>query len=82
MKKYDYLICKQDFKIFKKGRRYQISDIIYVFAPWLVIEIEHDTIFSSASTGYLCYIFDYFYSPQEERKLKINNLKKYNHENI
>lgn len=76
MKIYDYLICKQDYSDLIKDRKYEISWIgNMTFTSVITMEIEHLYFSTNKYNGYgLPYLYDYFYSQQEERKLKLDKL--------
>jgi hypothetical protein len=81
MKTGDYLMCKQDDYIFKKGKRYKIEAIEqYSYSN------SGATYGGVAPPDYICYrfkeysvgsnmLFNIFYNQQEERCLKLKKLQ-------
>lgn len=78
MKKNDLVICKKTRKngekyIFIKDRKYKILNISYYNN--VMIESEYSDIFAfNFNSDMQYYIYDYFYTKEELRKLKLNSL--------
>lgn len=80
MKLGDKLICKETFD-FEEGVMYYKNKMYYISSydsdEEFVIKGELETmsgVFSIKKSKFMIYLYDYFYSPEQIRKMKLNSI--------
>ena len=73
----DRLLCKKDISFFSKGKEYPLTDIYNGYV--CLISIDENAIikslyFSPDNMYSALYLYKYFYTKMENRKLKIRKL--------
>ncbi len=77
MKVGDKLICKSNINFFIKGGEYTIDKISSNDIN-LLIKLNHNNYwFNAERNSYSYFVWDYFYTKTELRKLKLDKIKNY-----
>ena len=74
----DKVLCKKDYKVFICGRYYTVTEKRnyknYAYDIYIKTDDSKEILFNEDDTFWDPRLFDYFYTKEEERKLKLKKI--------
>ena len=77
MKDGDKLLCKKQYSKIVNKTKVQLNEGEYYMVKYIlknIIQLENDLYFQHVDPESKKYIWEYFFSIKEERKIKLNNI--------